>query len=153
MSTLPDSNLDGLAGWGSFKKKLGVNKLQTRKAVKANVKIATAWVAPTKKNVTKAAVATSQSKLASGAVLIGGAIAGPAIAAAAGTALKAGAAMSAPPAAQEEDYSYTDAGTAPETAGQAAPAAAKPATEPQKPSLLKWGAIGLLTAKAISLVI
>lgn len=45
-----DQQIAGLEGWGKLKKKLGLNKLQTRKALKSVNKAAKAVVVPTKKN-------------------------------------------------------------------------------------------------------
>ena len=51
---LADQQLAELEGWGKLKKKLGLNKLQTRKALKSVNKAVVAVVAPTKKNRAKA---------------------------------------------------------------------------------------------------
>lgn len=50
-------SLAGLEGWGKLKKKLGLNKLHTRDAIKAVNKAVVAVVAPTKSNLQKAEVA------------------------------------------------------------------------------------------------
>ena len=62
MSRLPTEqhnmkSLEGLEGWGKLKKKLGLNKLHTRDAIKAVNKAVVAVVAPTKSNLKSAEVA------------------------------------------------------------------------------------------------
>lgn len=51
------AGLDDLEGWGKLKKKLGLNKLHTRDAIKAVNKAVVAVVAPTKSNLKSAEVA------------------------------------------------------------------------------------------------
>ncbi|MDF2446973.1 MAG: hypothetical protein K0S46_2209 [Moraxellaceae bacterium] len=91
------NGIDGVDGWGDFtssirsvvkkvvapgvsvgnlKRKTGLNKLGTRKQVKAavnaNLKIVGANIAPTKKNAKAAAIATSKSAIAKAAIEKGG---------------------------------------------------------------------------------
>lgn len=71
-----DQQLAGLEGWGKLKKKLGLNKLQTRKALKSVNKAVKAVVVPTKKNrkAAEKAVKPHVGKfLAAGDLLIPGA--------------------------------------------------------------------------------
>lgn len=171
MSTLPDSNLDGLDGFGKSLKK-AVHKVtavtkavvlptksnvkkatptEVRKAVNANIRIARAVVMPSKKSVTKAAVATSKSKIAKGALLIGATLVG--AKAAAGTALQASDAIAAQETALpvgSDAYAYSDDGQVLDTS---ATTPATPAAAPPKTSLLKVAAYSLLAIKGLSLVL
>lgn len=79
MSRLPresEQQMAGLEGWGKLKKKLGLNKLQTRKALKSVNHAVKAVVVPTKKNrkTAEKAVKPHVGKfLAAGDLLIPGA--------------------------------------------------------------------------------
>lgn len=184
MSRLPREreplDLQGLDGWGSLKKKLGLNKLQTRKALKSVNKAAKAVVVPTKKNrkAAEKAVKPHVAKfLAAGDLVVPGAGTAASLAwtknrmdsakkkikaqmAAEAIAARASEAPAAAPAADVATAVVTSGGgggaisyAAPsEPTPPAAPAAA-PVAEEKKTNWLTVGAGTLLAVKALSLVI
>jgi len=169
--------LEGLDGWGKIKKKLKLNKLHTRKTVKAAVAVQKALVAPTKKN---RKAAEDKAKPFVGKALAVASVVLPGV----GTAASLGWNMQRAKSARKKvkkqnaeiDIANREALKAEERAAAAERAAtegtgggsgggsdsssyapvtqAAPATaEEKKPNYLGWAAGGLLAVKALSLVV
>lgn len=164
-----DQQIAGLEGWGKLKKKMGLNKLQTRKALKSVNKAVKAVVVPTKKNrkAAEKAVKPHVGKfLAAGDLLVPGAGTAASLAwtknrmdsvkkkikaqmAADAIAERNAEQEAAAPAAK---YASTASGGG-SAAGTAADATTAAPAEEKKTNWLAIGGGTLLAVKALSLVI
>lgn len=167
----PDG-LEGLAGWGSFKKKIGLNKLHTRKTVKAVTAMQKAIIAPTKKN---RKAAEDKAKPFVGKALAVASVALPGVGTAASLAWNMQRAKSAKKKIKKQNAEIDIANREALKAEERAAAAERAATEgtgggsggsdssalapvtmatpeEKKPNYLGWAAGGLLAVKALSLV-
>lgn len=178
-----DQQLAGLEGWGKLKKKLGLNKLQTSKALKSVNHAVKAVVVPTKKNrqTAEKAVKPHVGKfLAAGDLLVPGAGTAASLAwtknrmdsakkkikaqmAAEAIAARASEAPAAAPAAEVATAVVTSVSSgggggatsyaAPSEPTTPATPVAAPVAEEKKTNWLAIGGGTLLAVKALSLVI